>query len=130
MASSQDIQPCDACANLNEAATVLQDTDGSRVAALAQVINEFASSDAPPSEEQMASVANAIAMNTDADSQYALAGEYLDSLVAYVGTLEDLGFSAEDAINVATDKYIAPLAENNVGVASYMSARLTSLDEQ
>ncbi len=129
LASSQDIQPCDACANLSEAATVLQDADGSRIAALAQVINEFASSDAPPSEEQMTSVANAIANNTDADSQYALAGEYLDSLVAYVAILQDLGFTPEDAINVATDKYIAPLAEDNVGLATYMTASLTSLGE-
>jgi hypothetical protein len=126
LASSKDIQPCDACADLSEAAKVLQDADGSRIAALAQVINEFASSDAPPSEEQMASVADAIADNTDEDSQYALAGEYLDSLVAYVGTLQDLGFSPEDAIGVATDKYIAPLAEDNIGLATYMSARLTS----
>jgi len=126
LASAKDIQPCDACANLSEAAKVLQDADGSRIAALAQVINEFASSDAPPSEEQMASVANAIADNTDEDSQYALAGEYLDSLVAYVGILQDLGLTAEDAIGVATDKYIAPLAEDNVGLATYMSARLTS----
>ena len=129
LASSRDIQPCDACANLSEAAKVLQDADGSRIAALAQVINEFASSDAPPSEEQMASVADAIADNTDEDSQYALAGEYLDSLVAYVGTLQDLGFSPEDAISVATDKYIAPLAEDNIGLATYMSSKLTSLGE-
>ena len=129
LASSQDIQPCDACANLSEAATVLQDADGSRIAALAQVVNEFVSSDAPISDEQMASVTSAIASNTDSDSQYALAEEYIDSLVAYVGTLQDLGFSPEDAINVATDKYIAPLAEDNAGVATYMSARLTSLEE-
>ncbi len=128
LASSRDIQPCDACANLRAAATVLQDADGTHIAAMAQVINEFASSTAPPSEEQMASIADAIANNTEAGNAYALAGEYIDALVAYVGVLEDLGYSSEDSITVASDKYIAPLAEgDNVGLAAYVSARLTSL---
>ncbi len=128
LASSRDIQPCDACANLRAAATVLQDADGTHIAALAQVINEFASSAAPPSEEQMASIADAIANNTESDNAYALAGEYIDALVAYVGILEDLGYSSEDSITVASDKYVAPLAEgDNVGLAAYVAARLTAL---
>ena len=128
LASSKDIQPCDACANLREAATVLLDADGSRIAALAQVIGEFASSDAPPSEEQMASIANAIASNTDDDSQYALAEEYTDALVAYATLLQDLGYTPEDSIIVAVDNYLAPLAEGeNANIAVYLTAMLTSM---
>ena len=128
LASARDIQPCDACANLRAAAAVLQDTGGTHIAALAQVINEYASSTAPPSEEQMASIADAIANNAEAGNAYALAGEYIDALVAYVGILEDLGYSTEDSITVASDKYIAPLAEGgDVGIAAYVAARLTAL---
>ena len=66
-----------------------------------------------------------IANNTEAGTAYALAGEYLDALVAYVGILNsDLDYSAEDSITVATDKYIAPLAEENVNLATYVTARL------
>ncbi|MFC1780747.1 Ig-like domain-containing protein, partial [Planctomycetota bacterium] len=125
VASSRGIQPCDACANLKAAATVLQDAGGTYVAALAQVVNEFASSTAPPSEEQMASIASAISNNTEAGTAYALAGEYLDALVAYVGILNsDLDYSVEDSITLATDKYVAPLADENVNLATYVAVRL------
>ncbi len=131
IASSRDIQPCDACASLKAAATVLQDVDGTYIAALAQVINEFASSTAPPSEEQMASIADAIANNTEEDNALALAGGYIDALVAYVSIVSDLGLmTTEDAITVAADKYVAPLAEgDNVGLATYVAARLTALGQ-
>ncbi|MHC4558314.1 MAG: hypothetical protein ACYS80_13535, partial [Planctomycetota bacterium] len=70
LSSSRDIQPCNACGNLKQAAMVLQDPDGARIAALAQVINQFASSTAPPTEEQMASIADTIARNTGANNEY------------------------------------------------------------
>ena len=128
LASSSDIQPCDACANLKSAAAVLQDADGTHIAALAQVINEFVSSAAPPSEEQMASIADAIANKSEEGNAYALAGEYIDALVAYVGIMEDLGYSPEDSITVVSDKYVAPLVERgNTTLAVYVAVRLTSL---
>ena len=128
LASSSDIQPCDACANLKSAAAVLQDADGTHIAALAQVINEFVSSAAPPSEEQMASIADAIANKSEEGNAYALAGEYIDAIVAYVGIMEDLGYSPEDSITVVSDKYVAPLIERgNTTLAVYVAVRLTSL---
>ena len=128
LASSSDIQPCDACANLKSAAAVLQDADGTHIAALAQLINEFVSSAAPPSEEQMASIADAIANKSEEGNAYALAGEYIDALVAYVGIMEDLGYSPEDSITVVSDKYVAPLIERgNTTLAVYVAVRLTSL---
>ncbi|MHC4540764.1 MAG: Ig-like domain-containing protein, partial [Planctomycetota bacterium] len=129
LASGMAIQPCDACAGLKQAATILQDTEGTHIAALAQVINELASSTAPPTEEQMTSIADAMAQNVGAENQYATAGQYVDALATYVGTLNgELGYSAEDAIQLATDKYVSPLAEGqNVGVAAYVAARLAAL---
>jgi filamentous hemagglutinin family protein len=129
LASSQDIQPCDACGRLQKVAVILRDDGGSHVAALAQVVSEYASSTAPPSTEQMASVADAIARNAQANNRYAVAGEYLDALVTYVGILNnDLNFSKEESIMFATDKYIAPLAENqSAGLTAYIAERLAAL---
>jgi len=123
------IQPCDACAGLKQAATILQDPEGTHIAALGQVINELASSTAPPSEEQMTSIANAIAQNVGAGNQYATAGEYIDALAKYVGILNgEMGFSADEAIQLVTDKYVGPLGEGqNAGLAAYVAARLAAL---
>ena len=129
MASSQDIQPCDACAKLKAVATILQDVEGARIAALAQVVDEFAPSTAPPTAEQMASVADAIQRNSQAYNHYATAGEYLDALVVYVGILSnDMNLSADEAVMFAVDNYVAPLAENqSAGLAAYVAARLVDL---
>jgi filamentous hemagglutinin family protein len=129
LASPGGIQPCDACESLREAATVLQDVDGTRVAALATVINEFASSDAPPTEEQMASIADAIANDIEGNVQYAAADEYLDALAKYVGILSNqLDFTADEAVQFATNNYVDNLVEaENVGVAAYVAARLAAL---
>lgn len=129
LASGMAIQPCDACTGLKQAATVLQDAEGAHIAALAQVVNELASNTAPPTEEQMTSIASAIAMNVGADNQYAVAGQYLDALAKYVGILTNqMGFSTAESIQLATDKYVGPLAEGqNAGVAAFVTARLAAL---
>jgi len=133
LASARGIQPCDTCARLKEAATVLRDNSGLRVAALARVISEFTSSAAPPSEEQDASIIAAILNNDDANSHYVMAGEYLDSLTAYVGTLSsEMDFSITESVIFAADRYVAPLAErnsDNVGLTAFLVARLTALSE-
>ena len=129
LASTGNIQPCDACANLKEAATILQDVDGARVAVLTQVISEFASSTAPPTEEQMASIAGAIANDIEGNRQYAAAGEYLDALAKYVGVLNsEMGFSADESVQFATNNYVEKLVEDeNMGVAAYVAASLAAL---
>ena len=129
LASSRDMQPCDACERLKGVAAILRDDGGTRIAALAQVIGEFAPSTAPPTDEQMASVADAIQRNSQAYNNYATAGEYLDALVAYVGILSnDLNFSAEESVMFAVDNYVVPLAENqSVGLAAYIASRLADL---
>ncbi len=77
----------------------------------------------------MASVADVISRNSQANNHYAVAGEYLDALVAYVGILNnDLSFSAEESIMFAADKYVAPLAEDqSAGLTAYIAARLAAL---
>jgi hypothetical protein len=129
LASTKEIQPCDACASLKQAAMVLQDADGTRAAALAQVVNEFASGTAPLSEEQEASIAGAIENDVTGDSHYAAAGEYIDALAQYVGVLSDeLGFSTEQAMAFAADNYVLGLAASqNANAAAYVSARLAEL---
>ena len=129
LASSKGIQPCNACASLKAAATILQDAEGTHTAALAQVINEFASSTAPPSGEEMTLIAEAIANNTDAGSHYAAAGRYLDALTVYVGILNnEMNLSTEESVMFAAERYVVPLAESdNIGLATFVAARLAAL---
>jgi filamentous hemagglutinin family protein len=128
-ASTGGIQPYDAYSSLRKAALILQDANGSHIAALAQVINELASSYAPPTEEQMAAIADAITRNTDEDSYYAVADEYLDALVTYVGVLStEMGLSTTKSVQIVTDKYISRLTQDqNVGVAAFLAACLAAL---
>ncbi len=129
LASGTNIQACDACTALKQAATILQDAEGTHIAALGQVINEFASSTAPPSEEQMTSIANAMAQNVGAANQYATAGEYINALANYVGVLNSqMGFTTDEAIQLVTDKYVGPLGQSqNAGLSAYVAARLAAL---
>jgi len=128
-ASARDIPPYDAYSSFKKAANVLRDRRGIYTDALAQVINEFASSAAPPTEEQMASIAEAISRSTETGNVYALAGLYLDSLAEYVAFLvHEVSFSEEDAVEFAATKYVDQLAEKeNVGLAAYLTARLANL---
>ncbi len=130
-ASAGDIPLYGAYSSFKKAANVLRDRRGIHTDALAQVIGEFASSSAPPTEEQMASVAQAIARNTEAGNVYARAGQYLDSFAEYVAFLvNEMGFSEKDAAKFVTAKYVDRLAEkNNVDVAAFVAARLANLYE-
>jgi len=129
LASGSNIQPCDACSRLMAAATILKDEGGRRIAALSQVVNEYASNDMPATEEQMASIADAIARSTVTDSQYALANQYLDALAEYVGILNsEMNFSPTESVVLAADKYVAPLSDNETaGLMAYIAARLAEL---
>ena len=129
LASSRDIQPCDACERLKGVAAILRDDGGTRVAALEQVLGQFAPSTAPLTDEQMASVADAIQRNSQAYNYYASAGEYLDAIVVYVGILSnDLKFSPDESVMFAVDNYVVPLAEKqSAGLAAFIAARLAGL---
>lgn len=129
LASSRNINPVDTYTRLKAAAIVLQDSDGVYIGALTQVVNEFASSFTPPTEEQMASIAEAITRNGDDDSHYALAGKYLRALADYIGILNyEMGFSAMESVQFVTDKYINRLTgDENVGVAAFLAASASAL---
>jgi len=129
VASSRKIQPVDTYTRLKAAAIILKDSDGVYIAALTQVVNEFASSLTPPTEEQMASIAEAITRNGGDDSHYALAGKYLRALADYIGILNsEMGFSAVESVQFVTNKYINRLTgDENVGVAAFLAASASAL---
>jgi VCBS repeat-containing protein len=127
LASSVNIQPCEAYTNLKKAANIL--TDGTHLAALIQVINDNAFGNAPLSTEQISSIAEALARNTKSKNQYGIAEKYLAALSEYVSILSmELAFSPEDAVQLAYEKYVDRLADSgNVATADFLAARLNSL---
>jgi hypothetical protein len=112
--SSTNLQACELGAELNNAAKILNDQNGTGVAALEQVVNEFLTEGAPVSEEQMALIAAAFADHTGDGTYYATAGQWLDALVKYVSILtNEMGFSAEDATAFVMDKYGAAINDSD-----------------
>ena len=110
------------------AAMILKDLTGGYIDALTQVILELASDTTPPTEEQMASIADTMAFNAGANNHYAIAGTYLDALAQYIDfMISEIGYSPEGAVQFVMDKYILPLAEgDNAVVATYVAAKLTA----
>jgi filamentous hemagglutinin family protein len=129
LASSRDIQPFVTYERLRNAALILRDDGGAHIAALTQVVNEFATSTAPPTEEQMASIADAIASNAGADNQYGVAEEYLRALAQYINILNsDMGLSMNEAVQFAMANYVHQLTERgNANVTAYITAKLAEL---
>ncbi|MHC4113245.1 MAG: hypothetical protein ACYSUY_19405, partial [Planctomycetota bacterium] len=127
-AMSTDIQPCDTCAKLMNASKTLQDDEGTRIAAMAQVVNEFVTTAAPPSPEQMTQIAAAFAEHAGDGTHYASAGQWIDAIVAYVGIMNaEMGYSAADSVAFA-EKYLTPVTgSGNAALAAYVQARLAAL---
>ncbi|MBL7214233.1 MAG: hypothetical protein ISS71_01005 [Phycisphaerae bacterium] len=125
LATNPNLQPCDACQNLLNAATALKDADGSRMAALAQIFNTIAPADAPFTPEVSASVATAFAEMAD-DPQYALAMEYVDAFVNYVAVLDqDLQVPVGDPATIVMEKYGETLANSdNPNIAVFVTAQI------
>ncbi|HIJ71006.1 MAG TPA: filamentous hemagglutinin N-terminal domain-containing protein [Planctomycetes bacterium] len=124
-----DLQPCEMCARLRDAATILEDQDGAQIAALGAVINEFIAPPAPISTEQMASVGQALALHTDDGTHYAAAGRWLDALIEYIGIVNsEIGWPLADSVALVTSKYVSPAtAEADPAVAVYIEAQLAAL---
>ncbi|MBW8039214.1 MAG: hypothetical protein FVQ85_04360 [Planctomycetes bacterium] len=115
-ADPEDIQPCQSYAGLVNSATVLSDPGGTGLAALAKVVSEFISPDMPMSEEQLASLSQALALrrNTDDKPHYAPAGQWLDALAEYFGILTtDIGWSVDDSVLFVADKYFVSATEGD-----------------
>jgi hypothetical protein len=129
LALSSNVQPCEACANLQNAALTLKDTDGSQIKALGQVINEFAAAGTPPSEEQMAMIATAL-NNPKEGTQYALAAQWLNALAKYTSVLHnDLKLPVDESMRYAA-KYTSPVTNgNDAAVAAFVQAKMATLGE-
>ena len=121
-----DIQWCRMCARLRNTASVLQDIDGTYLAAMAELVNEFVSTPTPPSEEQMALIASTLAEHKDDDTYYATAGQWLDAMAQYVGILTtEMGLTVEDATALVADKYLESVTEiGNDALTAYVEAHL------
>jgi len=132
LALNPTIQPCNACAGLLNAAAILRDEDGSRMAALIQVFNEQAPANVPFSPAMATSIVTAFADQLDDASQsnYAAAMEYVDTFVQYVAILDtQLGSPVEDSTAFVMTKYGAGITESeNSNIAAFVAARLAGLE--
>ncbi|MGB2806497.1 MAG: hypothetical protein WBC22_02060, partial [Sedimentisphaerales bacterium] len=128
LALNTDIQPCEMCARLLDAATTLEDAEGTQIAAMARVVNEFVTTPAPPSPEQMTQIAAALALHVGDGTHYAATGQWIDALEAYVGIMNtEMGYSASDASAFA-EKYLTPVTDlGNATLTAYVTARLAAL---
>jgi hypothetical protein len=123
-----DLQPYRAAARLQYFASILLDTEGTQIPALGLVVSEFSQTDAPPSEEQIASFAQSLALHKDDTTHYAAAGQWIDALVGYVGVLTmEIGWSADRSVAFAMDKYGAPItASGDTTTAIFLQAYLVT----
>gem|GEM_PF-5189390 len=125
--SSKSTQPCDTCERLMSSANILKDTEGTRLAALGQVLNEFVTTPAPLSPEQMAAVTQTLAMHANDGTAYAAAGEWLDALATYVGIVKsEIGLTEADALAIATARYGTPENANDA-VKAFIAQRLAEM---
>jgi hypothetical protein len=125
-ALSTDIQPCEACARLKDAATVLADEEAGRVVALIRTVNEFVTAGGPPSEEQVGGIASALALHIGDGTRYAAAGEWLDALTEYMRILtSEFGLEPARSVALAMGKYGTALTEpGNERALAYVQVRL------
>jgi filamentous hemagglutinin family protein len=126
MASNPNIQPCDACGRLLIAAGALHDRNGVRYAAMVKIFNTLAPMDAPFTLEVSASVSTAFAKLAEADPQYALADDFIDSFIDYVAVLEDdLKTPIGDAMVFTLNKYGEAVMSNpNQNIVSYLAEKV------
>jgi filamentous hemagglutinin family protein len=132
MAAATDIQPCESCARLIDAATILRDEDGSKMAAMVQVFNELAPANAPFTPEMATSIVTAFAGHVDDGTQYATAIEYIDAFVQYIAVLDtEMGSPVAEGDSVAfvMGKHGTGITESdNANIGAFVATRLASLD--
>ena len=126
LANAPEIDACDMCSRLKDATEVLADLDGARIAAVSEIVNTYVQPGVPFAPEMAASITQAIANNSAEENTYAMAGAYVDAVVAYVAILDkDLGWAQEDALAFFLEKRGTSMMENeNADIASYVLSRL------
>jgi len=127
LALNPTLQACNACATLIDAASILRDEDGSRMAAMTQMFNDMAPSSLPYSPEMQALIVTAFAGAAEG-SQYATVREYTDAFVRYFSVLDtDLASPVGDSLAFVMDKYGAGvLGSGNNNIAAFLAASLES----
>ncbi|GAJ08890.1 unnamed protein product, partial [marine sediment metagenome] len=101
-ALNTDIQPCESCARLLNAATILRDEDGSGMVAMNQVFSTVAPAAVPFTPEMQALIATAFAGRVNDGTQYATAIEYMDAFVRYIAVLgTEMGSPVADGDSIA-----------------------------
>ncbi len=130
LALNPTIQPCEACATLVDAASILRDEDGSRMAAMVQAFNALAPADAPFTPETAASIAMAFEGAAEG-TQYASVMEYIDTFVQYVAVLDiELGSPVGDSVAFVMDKYGADITgSDNSNIAAFVATRLEAISQ-
>ncbi|NQT01286.1 MAG: hypothetical protein HQ580_04635, partial [Planctomycetes bacterium] len=125
-ALNTDIQPCETCARLVNAAAILGDADGSAMAAMNQVFNELAPAGAPYTPEVAASIVTAFAGRVNDGTQYATAIEYIDAFVNYIAVLNsEMGSPVGDSVAFVLEKYGSGVTgSDNANLAAFVAARL------
>ncbi|MHC4536479.1 MAG: two-partner secretion domain-containing protein, partial [Planctomycetota bacterium] len=123
---ASDLRPHQAAAQLRGLAELLHDTDGSRIAALGQVINEFAQPNVPPSPEQFASIGQSFTQHINDGTHYASAKQWLDALGEYTMLLiSEIGWSSDDSVAFVMGKYGPTMTEaGNISVIAFIQMHL------
>jgi len=131
LASSAGIQPCDICSRIVEAAEVLRDFDGSRFAALAEIINSIAPADMPFSPEFGMQIAESLRQMRDEDNRYAAALEYVDAFVDYANILEkDFTGLVDSPMEFVLAKYGSAILDNdNANIAAFVAMQMRTVEQ-
>ncbi len=128
IALNPTIQACQACAALVDAAAILRDEDGSRMAAVVQMFNTLAPADAPFTPATAASIAMVFEGAAEG-SQYASAMEYIDAFAQYVAVLDiELGSPVGDSVAFVLEKHGADVTgSDNANIADFIATRLEAI---
>ena len=129
LALNPNMQPCQACVTLIDAARILRDEDGSRMAAMNEVFNELAPADAPFTPEMATSIVMAFKGAAEG-TQYASVMEYIDAFVQYVVVLDTgLGSPVGDSVVFVMEKYGAGITgSDNGNIGAFVATRLEGLE--
>jgi len=130
LALNPGIQACQACASLINAAGILRDEDGSRMAAMVQAFNEQAPADAPFTPEMATSIAMTFEGAAEG-TQYASVMEYIDAFVQYAAVLDTgLGSPVGDSVAFVMEKYGSGITDSDNGnIAAFIITRLETIGQ-
>jgi hypothetical protein len=108
-----DLRLYKAAEKLQRLIPVLDDAEGTRLAALGRLVGEVVPAEDPPTEEQMAVIAQRLAEHVGDGTYYALAGQWIDALAEYVDILAtDIGWKTDASVEFVMGKYGSKFGED------------------